>query len=334
MLDRTCYCAVGNPETLWLLRSSSDLGSTFPRMDHRLKAAIQWGLSLVPGGTWMNNRLQNVRRMMPDWFLANKLAVAKEILDLRERNSRAMPALDRMKSLEIGAGWDLLLPLAMRGCGAEEIHCIDIFPHLDSKRIGNAVALLRKLDPDGCASRLPEWSAPSENGLLDHIQTAYGIRYAAPCDARRTDFEESSFDLFLSYHVMEHIPPQDLREIHRESFRLLKPGAVAIHYVDLQDHWAYATPRRSVHGFLGNGPTAWKCLNPPLHYQNRLRSKEHVDALASVGFEIAIRNETRATDEQLALLRRPGAVHGSFLSRGSIEELGVTYLVVVARKPG
>lgn len=271
---------------------------------------------------------------MPDWFMANKLAVAKEILDLYTRNSREALPPDRIKSLEIGAGWDLLLPLAMRGCGAEEIHCIDIFPHLDTRRIADAIALLRKLDPEACASRLPEWTEPAEGGLGDHLKSGYGIRYAAPCDARRTDFQESSFDLFLSYHVMEHIPPQDLREIHRESFRLLKPGAVAIHYVDLQDHWAYATPRRSVHGFLGNGPTAWKCLNPPLHYQNRLRSKEHVESLTSVGFEIVVRNETRATEEQLAALRQPGAVHSEIQAKGSLEELGVTYLVVVARKPG
>lgn len=303
-------------------------------MDHRLKASIQWALSLVPGGMRVNNRLQAIRKMMPDWFLENKLAVAREMLELHAAHaSRPFPP-GELRSLEIGAGWDLLLPLAMRGCGAGDIHCIDIYPHLDDRRIADAIALLRRLDAEGCGKLLPSWPFPSVSGRNEALKSTYGITYSAPCDARRTEFDADSFDLFLSYNVMEHIPPQDLDAIHRESFRLLKPGAVAIHHIDLQDHWAYATPRRSVHGFLGDGPLAWKLLNPPIHYQNRLRGVEHLASLRSAGFEIVLQRTQDASAEQLEALRRPGAVHPDFLKRGSLEELAVRNLVVVAKKPG
>lgn len=281
----------------------------------------------------MNNYLQSVRKMMPAWFLENKLAVARELIELHSVHASDAKPPEELRTLEIGAGWDLLLPMAMRGCGCGELHCIDIHPHLDDGRIGAAVEMLGRIDGDGCGVRVPRWPHPNAESMVRVLKECYAIHYAAPCDARATSFETGSFDLFLSYNVMEHIPVRDLPAIHRESFRVLKKGAVAIHHVDLQDHWAYATPRRSVHGFLANGPWSWKFLNPPIHFQNRLRAKDHLQALVDAGFEIAWKRETAATPEQLEALRRPGAVLPEYLERMSLDELGVTNLVVVARKP-
>jgi hypothetical protein len=292
-------------------------------MDHRLKACIQWGLSLAPGGTKVNNFLQEIRNTLPASYLENKLAVAREMVSLHAEHAAAPPPPESLRSLEIGAGWDLLLPLAMRGIGCGRLQCIDIYPHLNDSRIDAAVSLLHRIDPEGCGTRLP----------ARVLEERYGIRYTAPCDARATGFDADSYDLFLSYNVLEHIPASDLPGIHAESFRLLGKGAVAIHNIDLQDHWAYANPRRSVHGFLSDGPLSWKFLNPPIHFQNRLRAKEHLRMLVEAGFEIVWKRETAATPEQLESLRRPGALRAEFLEGCTLEEAATTNLVVVARKP-
>jgi SAM-dependent methyltransferase len=190
--------------------------------------------------------------------------------------------------------------------------------HLDTVRVQQTISRLRRvLSPEKCAT-IADWPTTAKESAESILERLYGIRYKAPCDARHTSFGPDGFDLFLSHNVMEHVPPHDLAAIHRESLRILKPGAVAVHLIDLQDHWAYATLRRSVHGFLGNGPISWKLLNPPIHYQNRLRSKEHVLLARTAGFEVMEAIETPAS---------------GFAGIGTLEELGVTALRLILRKP-
>jgi Methyltransferase domain len=301
-------------------------------MNVLLKCAIQWGLSLVPGGDRINDRLQRIRKMLPDWHFEKKIDDAQVILDLVKRHSLTGAGASPLVGLEIGAGWDMQLPLAMRASGLSKIHCIDIRRHLDGARIGEAVKRVRSRSDAGRPG-LPEWSCPSDSEIEKHLESGYGIHYQAPCDARRTAFPTGFLDLYLSYNVFEHVPKEELSAILAESFRLLKPGAISVHCIDLQDHWAYADLRYPVHGFLRYGKLAWKLMNPPIHYQNRLRSKQFKAMACDAGFELVEALEVGADPQQLTTLRSRGFVHEDLRSLGTAEELGITSLRLVLRKP-
>ncbi|MEN9355173.1 MAG: hypothetical protein RL318_2498 [Fibrobacterota bacterium] len=301
-------------------------------MNVLLKCAIQWGLSLAPGGHRINDRLQRIRKMLPDWHFEKKIDDAQIILDLVKAHSLTDTGSAPLVGMEIGAGWDVQLALALRAFGLGKIHCIDISRHLDRLRIGEAVRRVRAKG-DAAGSAVPEWDCASDSSVEGDLESRYGIHYLAPCDARKTTFSTGSLDLFLSYNVFEHIPRDDLFAILQESHRLLKPGAVAVHFIDLQDHWAYAKPGVPVHGFLRHGRFAWNLLNPPIHFQNRLRSKQFKELAREAGFELVEALETEASPEQLAMLRTPGFLHEDLRSLGTPEELGITFLRMVLRKP-
>jgi len=297
-------------------------------MDYRLKALAQWGLSVLPGGMALNDRLQRVRNGLPDSYHEGKIDHALELLELwRSATSNA----DQFPSeaLEIGAGWDLLMALAVATSGCRSVRCLDVHPHLDAVRIGQSLERLRRR---GISTPGDVQANLQPDRILSTLATNFGIHYAAPADARDTKLSEGSIDLIYTYHVFEHVPEPALLAIHKESFRLLKKGGIAVHWIDLQDHWAYSGTGRSLHGFLSDGPVRWNLLNPPIHYQNRLRAPDHLRIVREAGFENIEVVADLPTPEQWTDLQKPGAIHPTQVRGMSLEELGTTNLRLVLHK--
>lgn len=290
-------------------------------MDHRLKSAIQWALSIAPGGMRLNDRLQRTRNSLPDWYHEAKIDKIQELI----------PGAPPKIAVEIGAGWDLLMALALRYSGCASVHCIDIHPHLDAIRIRQSLERLhaRGIGPNVMGEPTGHVSLPK---LVEHLQTTHGIRYQAPADARATDYAEHSVDLVYTYHVFEHVPEEAIAAIHRETLRILKPGGMAIHWIDLQDHWAYSGSGQGIHGFLAHGPLAWKLFNPPIHYQNRLRAPDHIRLMGDAGFAKLDTRIDEATPEQIQQLNKPRAIHSSVRRGMSLEQLGAREIRIVAIK--
>lgn len=269
----------------------------------------------------LNDRLQRTRNSLPDWYHEAKIDKVQEMLH------EATPGI----AVEIGAGWDLLMALALRYCGCASVHCIDIHPHLDAIRIRQSLDRLHARGLGPGASDEPTTRLTLAR-LVEHLQTAHAIRYQAPADARATGYAENSVDLVYTYHVLEHVPEDAIAAIHRETLRILKPGGMAIHWVDLQDHWAYSGSGQGIHAFLAHGPLAWKLLNPPIHYQNRLRAPDHIRLVRDAGFVNLDTRIDEATPEQIQRLGMPRAVHPSVRRGMTLEQLGAREIRIVAIK--
>ena len=108
----------------------------------------------------------------------------------------------------------------------------------------------------------------------------------APMDAGKTDIKDESIDLVVSNATLEHIPKDSIKDILKESYRILKPGGILSHAIDYKDHWAYVDPNLSYYDFLKYSDKIWKNKNPTLNFQNRLRHKDYVDLFYSAGFQI------------------------------------------------
>ena len=80
----------------------------------------------------------------------------------------------------------------------------------------------------------PHVSFPNNADQLDAAATVASIDYRAPVSSAQLPFEDAAFDVVYSVAALEHVddPAGTVAEIHR----VLKPGGVAIHEIDLKHH--------------------------------------------------------------------------------------------------
>jgi SAM-dependent methyltransferase len=203
---------------------------------------------------------------------------------------------------EVGSGWQPLIPILYSLAGASRIFLTDLNVLLRPDTLRAALRTLRsqkqsivdslKLDPERVDHMLREAPELSMQERLDELQLAY----LAPCDCRKLKLASGSVDVVTSRACLEHIPPEVLQDIFNESHRLLRPGGIACHWIDLSDHWEHHDKALSRVNFLKYSDRLfrWTYVNP-LNYQNRLRHPEYAAMLSKAGFRIL--REDRKVDE-------------------------------------
>jgi SAM-dependent methyltransferase len=271
------------------------------------KAAVQGGLSLVPGGHQANYFLQrNVSRRLPrseaDFdFHAGTAARHLAALD------HARPGTDRaaLRCYEFGAGWDLIGPFAMWALGIDHQTVVDISPHVKLELVNDTIARFanhttRLAQTLGGPLRAPDARIITSPGEL---ATRFGIAYLAPQDARTLPLTEHSVDFVLSTFTLEHIPHDDIAAILRETRRVMAPGSIISSLIDMQDHYNYIDSGVSVYNYLRYPAWRWRFLNPSLQWQNRLRHSEYLGLFEAAGFEVISDEPVLPTDDDLRELR-------------------------------
>jgi SAM-dependent methyltransferase len=281
------------------------------------KAALQRGLGLVPQGERLNYLFQrHVARSLPggEAVLRRKLARARQHLEAFGR-----PAQDAVL-YEFGAGWDLAIPLSYAALGVDRQVLVDIRPSARVELVNEAIPLLeREVGPLG---------GPVSS--LRELEERFGISYLAPRDARATGLDAESIDFVTSTDVCEHIPEDDLALIFRECRRLLRPGGAISCRIDLQDHYSYFDPGLSRYHFLRFSDRAWRIVNSPLHFQNRLREPDYRRLVEEAGLEIVSWTPSGPSEEGLAELEAM-ELAPRYRNGYTPQELGVTVLSFVAR---
>jgi SAM-dependent methyltransferase len=167
-------------------------------------------------------------------------------------------------------------------------------------------------------------------GSKAELETRFGIDYRAPRDARATGLPAESIDFVSSTDTCEHIPEPDLVRIFAECRRLLRPDGAFSCRVDLQDHYSYFDPSLSRYHFLRFSDRAWRLVNSPLHYQNRLRAPDYLRVVSAAGLEVVSETPSSPKDGAAELASLPIAAR---FRRYSLDEIAVATLSFVARKP-
>jgi SAM-dependent methyltransferase len=292
------------------------------------KATVQRGLGALPQGEQLNYVFQRrVLRSLPagDGAVRQKLARARQHVDAYREHGPGTP-LDEACFYEFGAGWDLAIPLAYAMLGVGRQVLVDIRPSARVELVNESIASLERAGDD---ESLRSLGGPISE--LGELETRFGIRYLAPCDARDTGLPEGSVDFVSSTDTCEHIPGDDLALIFRESLRLLRPGGAFSCRIDLQDHYAYFDRSLSRYNFLRFSDRTWSVVNSPLHHQNRLRSPDYLRLVRDSDFELVVERPSGPSDEGRAELRSlPLAERFRPYSE---DDLGVTVLSFVAVRP-
>jgi SAM-dependent methyltransferase len=198
--------------------------------------------------------------------------------------------IDHATVLEIGSGWEPVIPILFSLKGARQVILTDKYRLCMRSGIQAALQSLRSHEREILARLGYQDDVSRKLAVGSDFEEALhslGLRYLAPCDCQRLDLPPNSVDIVISRAVLEHIPPPVVGNIFRESLRLLRPGGIVCHIVDNSDHWEHRDKRISRVNFLrfSDGVFKWTCLNPQ-HFQNRMRHSEYVHMLRGTGFEV------------------------------------------------
>lgn len=298
------------------------------------KAALQRVLGVLPQGERLNYVFQRqVLHSFPigDGALRQKFARAASHLRAFEEHVPDVPASEAT-FFEFGAGWDLAIPLAYAALGVGHQVLIDIRPSARTELVNETIAAFSRIRPEleeAAGQSVRDLGGPIET--LDELETRFGIRYLAPCDARTTGLPPGSVDFVSSTDTCEHIPATDLAAIFVECHRLLRPRGAFSCRIDLQDHYAYFDSSLSRYNFLRFSERTWALVNSPLHYQNRLRAPEYLRLVREAGLDLVVENPSGPSEQGRAELQAL-PVAEPFRSY-SQEDLGVTILSFVALAP-
>jgi SAM-dependent methyltransferase len=222
---------------------------------------------------------------------------------------RSVTSIKEASVLEIGTGWQPIIPILFSLAGARRVIMTDqkrlcipasIQATLDSLRTHKQL-IMERIGVNGQQfdNALCSGSDTSLETFCKHLR----LEYLAPCDCRALDLPAESVDVVMSRAVLEHIPPEVIDEIFMESRRLLRSGGLACHFVDNSDHWQFEDRSISRVNFLkfSDRVFKWTCINS-LNYQNRLRHSEYRALLIKYGFTI-LRDESAIDSDSLAALR-------------------------------
>jgi SAM-dependent methyltransferase len=298
-------------------------------MDWRTKAVVQNVLARVPFGERLNTLLQMKVGGLRD-FDGHVAGKVKDWIGMMSLLSECKVSVSSATAVEIGTGWFPTLPLCFWLAGGKSCFTYDLNRHLSPELTNRlALALDSHLDAIAQTANIP-LSVVSQryNQLGNDVLTSCGITYMAPGNASHTGLPDQSVDIVFSNSVLEHVTPEALPAIMRETRRILRPSGVAVHCVACNDHYAHFDRSISYVNYLRFSAEEWRWWNNSLQYQNRLRAGDFLQIAEDSGFSLlAVQKCVRAGVEP-ALLTLPVAPE---FRKYNHEELATTTVNFVCR---
>ncbi|MEZ0227133.1 MAG: methyltransferase domain-containing protein [Planctomycetota bacterium] len=263
---------------------------------------------------------------------------AERIFDwMRAEVTKHRGSVRGLRILELGPGHTLVPGILFYVNGARSYTGVDLFPiagkasdlyrrardHLERR-----APLLPLADPSVKEARAEALRRFDEVAKLDGPEvvldeTKVCCRY--PVDAAKLPFPDASFDVVLSNASFEHF--SDPVAAVRECTRVMAPGGLALHQIDLRDHRDFSNPLE----FLRYEEADWKDLykDKPFCFTNRFRKSDFERAFAESGLVVSGVEVNMKTTLDPTLRAR---LHPRFRDR-SQEDLEAVSAFFVLRKP-
>src|SRR5579884_3413459 len=231
-------------------------------------------------------------------------------------------SMDGWQVLEIGPGGNVAVSGLMLLVGASHAFCLDIVPwnKADNEAVLAAAisALMQSEDATLVSERYQAQASADPAGLAAEL--LQHVKYICPASITTCDLPDSVVDYIFSQAVFEHV--HDPAKGWQQIARLLRPGGVTTHQIDLRDH---RNPDRP-HDHLQFSDQVWQMANnhSPFAVRNRWRLSDYREALATNTLRLVTIEKTRtqpvASDVKL---------HPTFKAR-SREDLETIDIFVVA----
>ena len=287
-------------------------------MNWQLKSAAFRVLSSVPLGHEMHFLAQrHVARTFPRprVRLAALWDKARSFVEAFTRCGGGVP-LAEATFVELGAGRDLSVPIALRLAGVGRVYSVD-------------VARLAKLD---LIRHAAHYMVEKAGVPMMPLQSwadleAFGILYRAPQSLGTLDVTAATVDCLCSNEVLEHLPVDALHAVASDTKRLLSPSGIAVHTIDYSDHYARSDRNIDRFNFLTFDEMAWQRHNSSLQYVNRLRHSDYLGIFRAAGLSII----EQALIPGAPTGTTPGNVAAQFRSYSEEDLFGLSGRLVIQR---
>lgn len=177
--------------------------------------------------------------------------------------------------LELGPGDSIFTAVIAKAMGANRVWLVDsgAFAVTDISKYQELFAFLRKRGFALTNILNPQ----SFSEVLNQCNAAYFTSGVSSLNR----IDDQSVDFCFSNAVLEHIPKSDMALLAQELKRVLKPGGICVHRVDLQDHLS---------GQLNNlrfSEEVWESslFRHAGFYTNRIRYTDMVALFEQAGFD-------------------------------------------------
>lgn len=299
-----------------------------------LKAIVQKTISFLPYAHRINYFFQKYVTkgvQLSDAYFEDRLGHAKTHLEAWEKYSDGQPL---RSTLELGAGWYPVVPIAFYLYGAETIRTADITRLTNARHVQTTIRKFLAYAEDGRLAgfirvkteRMEQLRALVEKSLdFETLTRALHIEYLVG-DGRYLPLSNDSIDLVHSNNTFEHIYPDILAGLLREFKRVARPGGVQSHFVDLTDHFAHFDRSITIYNFLRFSPAAWRWIDNSIQPLNRLRITDYRRLYSDAGIPVDAEALRTGSVEELrtvpvnAIFRMNSEAenavsHGHFVSR-------------------
>jgi hypothetical protein len=252
-------------------------------MNWKIKAAVQNACAALP--IFREELYFNIQKTFGDPLNnPDPLDLIRAAADLAGLLQAAGSRVEGARIFEVGTGRRVDMPIGMFLAGAKSVTTVDLHRYLKPELVMRSLQRIREnrakvtpffarvADPRDFERRFDVLCSVA--GFDDLIAKTH-ITYHAPADAAATGLPSGSFDLHISYTVFEHIPAAVLEAILKESNRLLTSDGVALHHIDLSDHFAQEGTITKIN-FLQYSSGQWASYaDNQFAYHNRLRPGDY-----------------------------------------------------------
>ena len=311
------------------------------KLNWQTKAKIMKTCALLPAGGGIYRLIQKSfgrLKANPMSRIPAQIEMAQWILDMGGES-------EGKTFFEVGTGHNPIVPIGSFLCGAEKVITVDLHRRLDFGILKKSLEWMSKNRDeirgyyDGVAN--PQITQIIERlDLIDSLKevpekflSEANIQYLAPADAADTGLPDASVDYHISSTVFEHIPEVDIKRILKEAKRILKKDGIAIHFIDLSDHFQHQDKIITKINFLRYSEKEWdKIAGNEFAYCNRLRASDCLALFKEAGFDVC-RKEATVDDEARKSMKNGFMVDEGFRDY-NIDDLCITGLRVALKKNG
>jgi hypothetical protein len=282
------------------------LGSAIPKnpvshyanicgMNWRVKGIVQGLLSVIPGGTAVNDALQTSFGGLRNFEASVDDKIGNDWAVLVSHMRHLGMTVSGRDFVEVGTGWFPTLPFCYSLAGARNCKTFDIVRHLKGRftfrmldRLRSHLQIISDLACRSFAEVVSDYEKLKQCKTIAELLRTARVQYIAPGDATRTTLPDCSVDCLYSNSVLEHVPSAAISQIMMESHRILKPGGLSVHSANCGDHYAYFDSGISSINYLRYSERKWKLWNNALLYQNRLRPQDFAEMLEQSGLKLML----------------------------------------------
>lgn len=246
------------------------------------------------------------------------------LVDLYRRHAPPAPGA---RLLELGTGWMHWYAVYLRLFFDARITTLDVW---DNRQFGAFKACFSRLRLRLAGERPAPWAdALLERALaatsFEQVYEALGLDHVIVADGSLARFAEASLASIFSMHVLEHVHRDAVPALLRDMHRTLKPGAITVHQIGIDDHLAHYDRRASRKQYISFPEWLWSALfENRVQYFNRLQLSDWVKAFGHAGFVLV--------DSVLETTSLEGLRISPAFRRYSGEDLACTIATVVLRR--